>query len=401
MTWSGRNRPGYRLAENKQVIQPIYFFYFMSVGVSMPFFSPYLRGLGLSGRQIAMILAIVPLLNMGVPLFWAWTADRTRRHARILSGICLGAFCGYAPLIVARTFWTVLASYLAFGVFSVGIGSLIDSVAIARVRRGEDYGRIRVWGSVGYMVSAIGAGALLTLRRGRPADVLVPIAVASALLATFVATLQHHGSGEPPATPHFVDLRALFGNRRFRLLLVLAPLHWIGCAPYNIFFGIFVRDRQFAPVVLGLALAMGVVAEMLVLLSFSRLRRRFEIETLLAIAFGGTAVRWLLMPFVTSTSAIVGLQLFHGFTFGLFWGGGIALVGECVPPALRATGQSLFVTSMLGVGNVAGYLATGWVYDRSGRVDPAFFAAAMLEVVPLTLALGARRGRLVAERGRI
>lgn len=183
------------------MIQPIYFFYFMSVGVSMPFFSPYLRGLGLSGRQIATILAIAPLLNMGVPLFWAWTADRTRRHARILSAICLGAFCGYAPLLVARTFWPVLGSYLVFGVFSVGIGSLVDSVAIARVRQGEDYGRIRVWGSVGYMASAIGVGALLTLRGGRAADIPVPSAVAAALLATFLATLQHHGAGEAPEPP--------------------------------------------------------------------------------------------------------------------------------------------------------------------------------------------------------
>ncbi len=380
------------------MIQPIYFFYFMSVGVSMPFFPPYLRGLGLSGRQIATILSMVPLLNIGVPLFWAWTADRTRQHARILSGICLGAFCGYAPLLIARTFWPVLVSYLFFGVFSVGIGSLVDSVAIARVRQGEDYGRIRVWGSVGYMASAIGVGALLTSRGGRAADILVPSAVAAALLATFLATLQHHGAGEAPARPHWRDSRALLANPRFRLLLVLAPLHWIGCSPYNIFFGIFVRDRHFTPVVLGLALATGVVAEMLVLLRFSWLRRRFEIETLLAIAFGGTIVRWMLMPFVTSTGAVVSLQLFHGFTFGLFWGAGIALVGECVPASLRATGQSLFVTSMLGVGNVAGYLATGWIYDRSGQVDPAFFAAAALEAVPLALALGARRRRRVGER---
>ncbi|MES1205933.1 MAG: MFS transporter [Pseudomonadota bacterium] len=373
------------------MIQPIYFFYFMSVGVSMPFFSPYLRGLGLSGRQIATILSIVPVLNMGVPLFWAWTADRTRQHARVLGALCLGAACGYVPLLWARTFGAVLISYLAFAIFSVGIGSLVDSVAIARVRAGGDYGRIRVWGSIGYMASAVGVGALLTARGGRPADRLVPTMVAAALMATFLSTLQLRGTGEPAARPHWNDVRALLGNRRFRLLLVLAPLHWIGCAPYNIFFGIFVRDRHLTPVVLGLALATGVAAEMLVLLRLAQLRRRFEIETLLAVSFAGTIIRWLLMPFAVSTGAVVALQLFHGLTFGLFWGGGIALMTECVPPSLRATGQSLFVTSMLGIGNVVGYLATGWIYDWRGRVDPAFFAAAVLEIVPLTLALMGRR----------
>lgn len=372
------------------MIQPIYFFYFMSVGISMPFFAPYLRGLGLSGRQIAAILSIVPLLNMGMPLFWAWTADRTRQHARILRGICLGACCGYLPLVAVKTFPAVVGSYLAFAIFGVGIGTLVDSLAIARVRAGEDYGRLRVWGSIGYMTSAVGVGALLTLRGSRPADRLVPALVACALLATFLACLQLRGTGDSPARPHWNDVRALLRNPRFRFLLVVAPLHWIGCAPYNIFFGIFVRDRNLTPLVLGGALATGVLAEMMILLMFTRLRRRFTIEALLAAAFAGTIVRWLVVPFTASMGAVVALQLLHALTFGLFWGAGIALVADCVPASLRATGQSLYITSMLGVGNVLGYLATGWIYDRVGSVDPAFFGAAALETVPLLLTLLAR-----------
>ena len=375
------------------LIQPIYFFYFMSVGISMPFFSPYLLGLGLTGRQVSTVLCVVPLLNMGVPLFWAWTADRTHRHARILSGLCLGALCGYLPLLLVRSFPGVLASYAAFGIFGVGIGTLVDSVAIAQVRRGGDYGRIRLWGSIGYMTSAIGVGALLTARSRQSADRLVPALVAGALLATFLVSLRLRGTGEPAARPHWSDVRTLLQNRRFRLLLVVAPLHWIGCAPYNIFFGVFVRERHLSSLIVGLALATGVAGEMMVLLCFTRLRRRFDIETLLVLAFAGTAIRWLVMPWVVATGAVVGLQLLHALTFGLFWGSGIALVSDCVPPPLRATGQSLYITSMLGVGNVLGYLATGWIFDFTGTVEPAFFGAAALEAVPLALVVVARARR--------
>ncbi|MEO8213475.1 MAG: MFS transporter [Myxococcales bacterium] len=381
------------------MIQPIYFFYFMSVGISMPFFSPYLLGLGFSGRQIAVILCVVPVLNMGVPLFWAWKADRTRRHARILSVICLGAFCGYLPLVVARAFPLVLVSYLAFAVFGVGIGTMVDSMALVQVRAGADYGRIRVWGSIGYMAAAIAVGALLTSRAGRPADPIVPALVATALLATFLATLQLRGIGEPAARPHWNDVNRLLANPRFRLLLVVAPLHWIGCAPYNIFFGIFVRDHHLSQLVVGAALATGVAAEMIVLLLFQRLRRRFDIDTLMAVAFGGTIIRWALMPFAAAMASVITLQLLHALTFGLFWGAGIALVGDCVPPALRATGQSLYVTSMLGLGNVLGYLATGLIYDAGGTVDPAFWGAAALELLPLALVLHARARRLTHGRG--
>ncbi|MEO7669333.1 MAG: MFS transporter, partial [Polyangia bacterium] len=350
-------------------------------------------------RQIAVILCVVPVLNMGVPLFWAWTADRTRRHARILSVICLGAFCGYLPLVVARAFPLVLVSYLAFAVFGVGIGTMVDSMALVQVRAGADYGRIRVWGSIGYMAAAIAVGALLTSRAGRPADPIVPALVATALLATFLATLQLRGIGEPAARPHWNDVSRLLANPRFRLLLVVAPLHWIGCAPYNIFFGIFVRDHHLSQLVVGAALATGVAAEMIVLLLFQRLRRRFDIDTLMAVAFGGTIIRWALMPFAAAMASVITLQLLHALTFGLFWGAGIALVGDCVPPALRATGQSLYVTSMLGLGNVLGYLATGLIYDAGGTVDPAFWGAAALELLPLALVLHARARRLAHGRG--
>jgi PPP family 3-phenylpropionic acid transporter len=379
------------------MIQPVYFFYFLSVGVSMPFFPPYLRGLGLSGRQIATILGIVPLLNLGLPFGWAWTADRSRRHSRVLSIACLGAGLGYLPMVFARSFPQVFVSYLLFALFAVGIGALMDSMAIARVRGGAEYGRIRIWGSVGFVASALGVGEILTVRGGRPADPWVPTVIATALLSTFAVSLRVTGTGEAGRLPTRTDVRALLRDRRLRLLLTVAPLHWMGCAPYNVFFGIFVRDRHLPPIVLGAALAAGVVAEMIVLFYFSQLRGRFSIESLLLTAFAGTALRWALMPLAEHTLAVVALQLFHGLTFGLFWGAGIAWIGDCVPTALRATGQSLFVMSMLGVGNLLGYWLTGLIYDSAGGVGPAFLGAAFLELVPLALVLRAMRlGRRVS-----
>ena len=109
--------------------------------------------------------------------------------------------------------------------------------------------------------------------------------------------------------------------------------------------------------------------------------------------------RWSLVPFAPAMPSVVPLQRLHALQCGLFWGAGIALVGDCVPPVLRATGQSLCVTSMLGLGNVLGYLATGLIYDAGGTVDPAFWGAAAQEFVQLALVLHARARRLAHSRG--
>jgi PPP family 3-phenylpropionic acid transporter len=373
------------------MIEVFYFFFFTAVGVYMPYLPVYFRGLGLSGGEISTVLSVTPLMALGVPLGWAWVADRTKRHARLLQIVSLGALVGIFPLLFARRFPTILASYLGYAVFAVGIGGLADSLAIGRMRTGSDYGRMRLWGSLGFMVAALGTGLALTARGARSADPVVPALVIACFVASFAASLSVRGSGEPSVRPHLADVKRLLADRRFRLLLTVAPLHWMCCAPYHVFFGIFLGERRLSPLILGLSFCIGIAAEIAVLLGLRSLRRRFTLESLLAVAFAGSVVRWVWTSQADSTFALMALQSLHGLTFGLFWGAGVALVAACVPPQLKATGQTLFLTSMVGVGNILGNLLTGLIYDRAGAAT-AFLAAGVAEVIPLALVLRAGRG---------
>ena len=84
---------------------------------------------------------------------------------------------------------------------------------------------------------------------------------------------------------------------------------------------------------------------------------------------------------------MVALQVLHGFTFGLFWGAAMAWLAECVPPELRATGQALYTTATFGIGNLIGYMGSGFLVDVSGGAQAAFLAAAAIEVVALAVIL--------------
>jgi PPP family 3-phenylpropionic acid transporter len=378
------------------VIEFFYFVSMMVVGVSAPYFPPYLQGLGLSGRQISTVLSVPPLLALAVPLGWAWIADRSKQHARVLRVVCAGACVAFVPMLFARRFTTILPVYFAYAIFYMGIGGLTDSLAIARMQAGGDYGRMRVWGSGGCMAMAFVTGLLLTWRgAARAADPLVPILIFASLAAAVVASRRLHGMGESGARPHLRDLRQLFANPRFRLLLLAAPLHWACCAPYNAFFGILLRDRHLPPAALGISFCVGVAGEMLIFVRFSRLRARMDLDTMLALAFGASALRWLLISQVYSIAAIMALQLVHCLTYGLFWAAGVAVVGESAPPHLRATGQAFFVISVVGVGNILGNLGAGMLYDLGGTAVYAFLAAGFGELIPLALALAARRRRLL------
>jgi MFS transporter, PPP family, 3-phenylpropionic acid transporter len=378
------------------MIELFYFFYFQSTAINMAYMPAHLRALGLSGRQISTALAVAPVLSLGVPLGWAWLADRSRRHDRVLRVVSCGAWLGFSPLVflrgaVARSFSLILAGYLAYAIFNVGSSGLADALAVVRVRAGAIYGRIRLWGSIGFVLAAVGTGAALSAFGSTPALLagpLVPLAMWLALGGAFWAATRQRGAGGQTTRPHAADLRALLAAPGLALLLLAGALHWACMTPYNVFLGVYLRDLGLPPVAWGLAYSIGVVAEMLVLLWFHRLHARFHLDTLLAAAFIASALRWLAVSRVRSPVALVLLQSLHGMTFGMFWSAAIAMVAATVPPPLRATGQALLIMA-INLGGGLGNLATGALYDLSGPRQ-LFLLAALGEVLPLLVVLGAR-----------
>ena len=109
----------------------------------MTFLPAYLRGLGLSGREISAVFTVTPLLALGVPLAWAYLADRTRRHDVVLRVVIGGAWLGFVPMLFARHFAVIFAGWALYASFSVAVGGLADAFAVARVRTGAVQARRR------------------------------------------------------------------------------------------------------------------------------------------------------------------------------------------------------------------------------------------------------------------
>jgi PPP family 3-phenylpropionic acid transporter len=381
------------------MIEVFYFFYYQAIAIYMAFLPAYLRGLGLSGRQLSSIYVIPPLLALVIPLGWAWLADRTRQHARVLRIAIGGAWLGLTPLLFAQRagadarFRLIFAGWLGYALFSIAVGGLADALAVARVRGGAIYGRMRLWGSVGYVCSSLLVGALLWRRAGggRGADPAAPVALWLALACATAAALPLRGSGEAGGRPHFADLRALLGNRHLGLVLLASTLHWICLVPYNVYFGVLLRDLGLPALAAGLGYAIGVVAEVIVLMHFHRVQTRYRLDTLMAAAFAASAVRWLATSAARAPALLIALQLLHGMTFGMFWSAAIATIAAAVPGPLRATGQALLVIA-INLGSAIGNAFAGRIYDAAGA-RPLFLIAAFGELAPLVVLLGARRLR--------
>jgi PPP family 3-phenylpropionic acid transporter len=380
-----------------------YFLYFSGVGANLPYFAPYLRGLGFTGEQIGAVQMGGSLVAPVVALTWAAAADRLRAPSRALALAALLSAVIATLLSLARTPLALGAVILVWSLAERAVVPLVDTVTTEWTLANPpvSYARIRLFGSLGFIACAQGIGLLLAARGDRPGDILVPLVMAGSAAAYAIAARQLPASRAlRAARPDRADVVALVRDRRFLALLAACGVHWLACAPYHLLFGVFVRDHGLPSSVTGLSMTVGVGAEVVALLVFPRFESRLSSPALLAMAFGASCLRWALLANASTASAIVVLQLLHGFTFGVFWATSMRGISAIVPAPLSATGQALYTAVVFGAGNSAGYLLAGLGYDRLGGVGPVFVAAAGVEGLLFLATCGVLLTRGGARRGR-
>ncbi len=362
-----------------------YALYFASTGIILPFLPAYFKSAGLDGSQIGILLALQPTFSMIAPPVWGWVADRFGRPDRVLTVIACGAALGFLPLAFARSFPAFLVGMASYAFFASSITTLLDSMALHRVSIvGGTYARIRMFGSVGFVLSSTLFGVAIAQVDRRA--VFVPLALITAY-ALWSFGIRARSAKVPPRHP--LAALGLLRHRDLALMLAASALHWIACAPYHAAFGIHVLAIGLDPWVVGVSAGIAVGAEIAVMYAYPRLAKSIAPRHVLIGSFAVSALRWLGMSVATSAPALLALSLLHGFTFGSFYIAGVTYVARRVPDAMRASGQALMVAVTYGVGGLIGYLGAGSGYEWLGGFR-LFAVAAALELLPALLILGVR-----------
>jgi PPP family 3-phenylpropionic acid transporter len=159
---------------------------FLVVGIQLPFWPVWLAGRGLDAQDIALLFAAAIWAKVvATPIIGA-LADRLGRGRAVMVALAAIACLGYAALWPARSFWALLWLNLVAGVAQSTLMPLGDSITLAAVRSARlDYGRIRVWGSISFIIAAVGSGWLL----GGPSTAALDNTVLALVLAASVTLL--------------------------------------------------------------------------------------------------------------------------------------------------------------------------------------------------------------------
>ncbi len=351
---------------------------FLVVGIQLPFWPVWLAGRGLDAQEIALVFAAAIWAKVvATPLLGA-LADRLRRRRAVTIVLAACAWAAYAGLWPVAGFWSLLALNLVAGMAQSALMPLGDSITLAAVREeGLDYGRIRVWGSVSFILASVGSGALLAASSpAGPADnqILLLVLAASAVLVAACI-------GIPPATrragvmrSRWAALGRLAADRRFWLFVASAAAMQSSHQLYYGFGTLYWRELGFSDTVIGGLWAEGVVAEIVLFWYSAPFVARFGPLGLMALGGAAGILRWSLMGILPGLGAAAGLQLLHALTFGASHLGAMHFLARSVPPGVAASAQSLYAALSAGLGSGLVMLVAGALYAAYGGQAYPFMA---------------------------
>jgi PPP family 3-phenylpropionic acid transporter len=360
---------------NTRHLAAYYFFYFVAVGVFEPYLTPLWRDFGLSFAEVGVLNSIMPGVATVAPFLWTAYADATRRSDRIFLWTTWLSALTALMLPNAQRFVPAALGIFCLAIVRTPLIPFANSMTFRALRdRPQRYAAVRLWGTVGYIVAAVGAGAVMD-RVGLRAGMY---GVAVAMLACGWVAWAGRNRERLRLAP--VGVREILESVRDRRLLILVTatgLGWVSYGPYGTFYTIHLEHLGFSRAFAGLAWALAAGSELLVMLLWSRMCRWATPRTWLIVGLSAHPVRWLLSTVAYDPILLLAIQLTHAFTFGVSYLAAVQIVESLAPDGLKTTAQGVFASVTFGVGGLVGNSLGGLLYEAIG-MTALYIAAALV-----------------------
>lgn len=355
----------------------IYFFYFATIGIVMPYWGVYLDYLEFNAREIGQLMAIFLATKMIAPNIWATVADLLAERRGSSVGLIKIATALtviiYTALYWVSGFWAVGAVMLGYCIFWNATLPQLEAITLNNLLDKNQYGRIRLWGSVGFIITVVFLGYSMDivgeqsiLHAGTIA--LVLLFFSSLLLAAPTMESQSNQTDERENTAGVSKLL----TPKIVIVLLFCMCMQLSHAPLQTFLSIYLRDHGFSHVQIGLLWSVGVFCEIGIFLLASRLLQTYSLVGLLVFTFFIAAVRWMLLGlFPESLSIVLGTQAMHAITFGLYHTAMIRVIDRLFIGRYQVRGQALYSSISYGLGGALGALLSGYIWEGLG--DSALF----------------------------
>jgi PPP family 3-phenylpropionic acid transporter len=364
----GHLGPGVRLSL-------FYWCLFLIIGIYLPFWPVWLESRGMTATQIGILLAVGTWVKVFANPVVGHVVDQ-RGDRRLPMIVLAGAALAFVVLFYgAHEFWALLIVSGLFGFALSSLFPLSDNLTVRIATERElQYGRIRLWGSVSFIVAAMLGGRIL---EGRPEGLVLAMVIA-AVAVTWASTFLLPDARWPTEKGRKAISFRLLMNPVFLLFLASASLIQSSHAVYYGFATLYWRSIGHSDTVIGWLWAEGVIAEVILFMFGSALLARMGPVRLLIIAGLAGLLRWGVTGLTTDLVPLLFVQAIHAFTFGATHLAAVHFIARAAPSNLSASAQSLYAALGTGVGFGITMPLAGYLYAQFGGGAFLFMGAMTL-----------------------
>jgi PPP family 3-phenylpropionic acid transporter len=343
-----------------------YFFYFAPIGVLLPYWGLYLQSIGFDAVAIGQLMALLMVSRTVAPIVWGWVADRREWRMQVVRLTSLLTCLSFVGIYVGTGYAWIALVMLAFSFFWNAALPLLDVMTMNQLgHRPGAYGRVRLWGSIGFIVAVLVVGTLIDLQ----GPGWVPPALLVIMIAIWLSSLGLPDTAVRATVNTPKSLRHALLRPEVATFLFACFLIHVSHGPYNTFYSIYLADHGYAKTVIGQLWAIGVVCEIGIFLVMQQLLRRFALRTVLLASALLAVLRWLLIGFFPEHLAVlIFAQALHAASFGAFHAVGIQFVHRFFTGRHQHTGQAIYGSASFGLGGVIGSLYSGYAWETLGPV---------------------------------
>ncbi|WJG08966.1 MFS transporter [Aliiglaciecola sp. LCG003] len=359
------NLPYWRLSS-------VYFFNCVVLGLVLPYWGLYLDSLGQTSSEIGISSALLLLSNIVAPFFWQKLNHRVKNSIKVIRlGIVLAFICSFS-LFEINSFVATSLFIFALSFCWQGINPLVESLTLSHLGTfSHHYGQIRLWGSIGFVVSVSSLGLALDYFSIGNFPLMLTFFMLLMLISTQTVPNRDYVE-KPTESINYFNIIKRSGSAG---LFVAIFLSQISQGAYIGFFSLYLQEHGIGLEMTGNLWSVAVIAEVIMFLFAYGLIAKLGADKLLILSLAATAVRWLLIAFFVELLPVLILaQLFHAFTYSATHSSVLELIRQQFSDQHQERGIVIYCTLCLGGGTAIGSVVSGYIW-ASNPANTFIFSA--------------------------
>ncbi|MES2127753.1 MAG: MFS transporter [Pseudomonadota bacterium] len=354
------------------------FSFYAHAGAFATYASLFFAARGMTPAQIGVLMSLIQVMRFFGPNLWGWVADHTGRRVLVLRAITIAGLLSFSGIVLAHSFAQFFAAMVLLNLFTSAQAPLSEALMLAEMKGDlSNYGKIRLWGSFGFVVSVMGAaygldwwGVESLLWMAGALQVMV-------LLAGLGIGETTHLEPGRVATPLWQVLR----QREVIAFFASAALMVAAHTSLYVYYSLYLERIGYSKPVIGAMWCLGVLAEIVFFYFQAHVFRRFGARRVMMAAFAVGLLRFAVIGGAAQSIALlVCAQLLHALTFAAHHSSCVMTMQRWFAGPLQARGQALYIALAYGVGGSCGGLFMAWCWGALGS-HAVYYAAATLCVL--------------------